>query len=113
MMLVNVAAEAITAVRITFLLSSDTFCFILIIEQFAFVVLKIVFALALFAVVFVNVAATNFDVVVAVVVVLVFIFIVDVLGVCVIGANLVIGSLTKKTIFDYHFGYSIISIKIR
>ena len=104
MMLVNVAAEAITAVRITFLLSSDTFCFILIIEQFAFVVLKIVFALALFAVVFV---------IVAVVVVLAFIFIVDVLGVCVIGANLVIGSLTKKTIFDYHFGYSIISIKIR
>ena len=103
-MLVNVAADAITAVTIMFLLSSDTFCFILIFEQSAFVVLKIAFVLALFAVVFVNVAGTNFDVVVAVVVVLVFIFIIDVLGVCVVGANLVIGSLTKKKkIFGYHF----------
>ena len=113
MMLMKVTAKAVTAVTITLLLSSDIFCIILIFEQSSFVILEIAFVLATVAVFFINVATTNFDVVVTVVVVVVFIFIVDVLGVCVVGANLVIGSLTKKKrIFGYFFGYPILSIKI-
>ena len=89
MMFINVATEAITAVTITLLLSLDKFCLISIFEQYSFFVLKIVFVLALFATTFVDVASMDFD---AVVVVIVVIVIVVVLGVCVAGANLVIGS---------------------
>ena len=85
MMFMNVATEAITAVTTMLLLSFDKFCFISIFEQYSFFVLKIAFVLALFAITFVDVASTDFDVVVVIV-------IVDVLGVCVAGANLVIGS---------------------
>ena len=90
MMFINVATEAITAVTITLLLSFDKFCLISIFEQYSFFVLKIVFVLDLFATTFVGVASMDFDAVVVVVIVV--IVIVDVLGVCVAGANLVIGS---------------------
>ena len=89
MMFINVATEAITAVTITPLLFFDKFCFISMFEQYSFFVLKIVFVLALFAATFGDVASTDFD---AVVVVIVPSFIVNVLGVCVAGANLVTGS---------------------
>ena len=88
MMFINVATEAITAITITLLLSFDKFCFISIFEQFDFFVLKIVFVLALFPVAFIDVAGTDFDAVGVVVA----IFIVNVLGVCVVAANLVTGS---------------------
>ena len=90
MVFINVATEAITAIMITLLLSFDKFCFISIFEQSDFFVLKNGFVLVLFTVAFIDVAGTDFDFVVVVAVVA--IVIVDVLGVCVAGANLVIGS---------------------
>ena len=87
MMFINVATETITAITITLLLSFDEFCFILMIEQFSFFVLNIAFVLALFAIASIDVAGTDFDTVVVVAVV-----IVDVFGICVVGANPVIGS---------------------
>ena len=90
MMFINVATETITAITITILLSFDEFCFILMIEQFSFFVLNIVFVLALFAVASIDVAGTDFDTVVVVAVVA--IVIVDVFGICVVGANPVIES---------------------
>ena len=59
-------------------------------EQSDFFVLKIVFVLDLFAVASIDVAGTDFDILVIFVVVA--IVIVDVLGVLVVSANLVIGS---------------------
>ena len=59
-------------------------------EQSDFSVLKIVFVLDLFAVASIDVAGTDFDILVIFVVVA--IVIVDVLGVWVVSANLVIGS---------------------
>ena len=87
MMFINVATETITAITITLLLSFDEFCFILMIEQFSFFVLNIALVLALFAIASIDVAGTDFDTVVVVAVV-----IVDVFGICVVGANPVIGS---------------------
>lgn len=77
-MFINVAAEAITAITITFLLSSDEFCFIWIFEQSAFVVLKVVFVPAFFIVSLFGVASV--------------VFITDVLGGRVVDTNLRIGS---------------------
>ena len=74
MMFINVAAEAITAITIMFLLSSDEFCFIWIFEQSAFVVIKVVFVTAFFLV-FVSVVVVT-----------------DVLGGLVVDLNLGIGS---------------------
>ena len=88
MMFINVATEAITAITIALLLSFDKFCFISIFEQFDFFVIKIAFILALFPVAFIDVAGMDFDAVVFVAA----IFIVVVLDICVVGADLAIGS---------------------
>ena len=68
-MFINVTAEAITAITITFLFPSDEFCFILIFEQSAFVVTTVVFVSPAFI-------GSIFDV----------------LGACVVDTNLCIGS---------------------
>ena len=94
MIFINVAAEAITAMTIRFLLSSDKFCFISMFEQTAFVVLKLGFVPDLFAVAFLDIGGTDIDNFVVVVVVVIAIG--SVLGVCVVAANVVIGSWTKK-----------------
>ena len=76
MMFINVADEAITAIIITFLLSSDEICFTWIFEQSAFVV-------SLF-----GVATTNF----VTIVVFSAVVVTDVLGARVVDTNLEIGS---------------------
>ena len=90
MMFINVAAEAITAIMMTFLLFSEEFCFIWIFEQPA-VGLKIVFTPVLFVVVFIYVGGAGL-VAAVVAVVVVFIVVADVLVGFVAATNLVIGS---------------------
>lgn len=68
-MFINVTAEAVTAITITLLLSSDEFCFILIFEQSGFVVTKVAFVSPVFI-------GSIFDV----------------FGACVVDTNLCIGS---------------------
>ena len=80
MMFINVADEAITAIIITFLLSSDEICFTWIFEQSAFVV-------SLF-----GVATINFVIIVVVVVVFSAVVVTDVLGARIVDTNLEIGS---------------------
>ena len=109
-MFINVATEAITAIMITLLLSFDKFCFISIFEQSDFFVLKNGFVLVLFTVAFIDVAGTDFDFVVVVAVVA--IVIVDVLGVCVAGANLVIGSWTEKCLVFIILGISLYPLNL-
>lgn len=84
----NVAAEAMTAIMMTFLLSSDEFCFLWIFEQSAFAGIKIMFVLDLFVVAFLYVGGTGF----ATTVIVVFIVVVDMLGIAVVVTNLVTGS---------------------
>ena len=86
---INVATEAITAITITLLLSFNKFCLISIFGQSDLFVLQIVFVLNFLAAASIDVAGIDFDVVVIAVVVAS--AVVDVLGVCVVSANLVIG----------------------
>ena len=86
-MFINVAAEAIPAIMIIFLLPSDEICFTWIFEQSTLVDAKIVVSWILFVVDFMDVAAAA-----SVVITVVAIVAIDLLGICVAGTNLVIGS---------------------
>ena len=86
-MFINVAAEAIPAIMIIFLLPSDEICFIWIFEQSTLVDAKIVVLWISFVIEFVDVAAAAFVVITVVAIVAT-----DVLGIRVVGTNLVIGS---------------------
>ena len=96
MMFINVAAEAITAIAITWLLSSEESCFIWIFEQSVFLVIKVVFVLSVF--IFSVIGDFTVIFVVIFVAAVAVVLLTDVLGVCVVGANLSIGSSTKNTV---------------
>ena len=90
-MFINVAAETVTEMTITFLLLSDKLCFEWIFEQSDFTVVKFVFISDLFVVAFFDVAGVAIVIIVVVVASFV-VIVVDIFGVCVLFTNLVTGS---------------------